>query len=48
MHDARFPPKIPEYFIRMTTNNNDMVLDPFAGSSTTGYVADSLKEMGLY
>ncbi len=43
MHDARFPYKIPEYFIRMTTNSGDLVLDPFAGSSTTGYVANKLK-----
>ena len=25
------------------TNPGDMVLDPFAGSNTTGYVAESLK-----
>lgn len=41
-HPARFPPSLPAFFIRFLTDENDLVLDPFAGSNTTGYVAESL------
>ncbi|KVD68994.1 DNA methyltransferase [Burkholderia ubonensis] len=40
-HPARFPAKLPEFFIRMLTEPNDLVLDIFAGSNTTGQVAES-------
>jgi len=43
IHDARFPSLIPEYFIRLTTNENDIVVDPFCGSGVTGKVASDLK-----
>lgn len=39
-HPARFPAKLPEFFIRMLTNPNDLVIDIFAGSNTTGYVCE--------
>lgn len=42
IHPARFPSQIPEYFIKFLTNENDLVFDPFGGSSTTGYVAENL------
>ena len=42
-HPARFPKALPEFFIRLTTNSRDVVLDPFAGSNTTGWVAQQLK-----
>jgi DNA modification methylase len=42
VHPARFPPLLPEYFIRMLTDKGDTVLDPFAGSFVTGAVAESL------
>lgn len=42
-HPARFPIKLPAYFIRMLTDKNDMVLDPFAGSCATGAAAEALK-----
>lgn len=42
-HPARFPAPLPEYFIRMLTDKNDLVIDPFAGSCVTGEVADRLK-----
>ena len=42
VHPARFPSGIPEYFIRMLTNQGDLVIDPFAGSCVTGEVAESL------
>jgi DNA modification methylase len=39
-HPARFPAKLPEFFIRFLTEKNDLVVDIFAGSNTTGYVAE--------
>jgi site-specific DNA-methyltransferase (cytosine-N4-specific) len=43
IHPARFPPHLPEYFIRFLTDPGDVVLDPFGGSCVTGAVAESLK-----
>ncbi len=43
IHPARFPAALPEYFIRMLTDPSDFVLDPFAGSCTTGEVAERLQ-----
>jgi len=42
LHPARFPSAIPDYFIRFLTDKNDLVVDPFGGSSMTGYVAEKL------
>lgn len=42
IHPARFPPVLPEFFIRMLTAPSDLVVDPFAGSNTTGMVAEQL------
>ncbi len=39
-HPSRFPAKLPEFFIRFLTEPGDVVLDIFAGSNTTGKVAD--------
>lgn len=39
-HPARFPSKLPEFFIRFLTEPNDLVIDIFAGSNTTGAVAE--------
>ena len=39
-HPARFPSELPEFFIRMLTDRGDLVLDPFAGSCTTGEAAE--------
>lgn len=39
-HPARFPAKLPQFFIRMLTDPDDLVLDIFAGSNTTGMVAE--------
>ena len=41
-HPARFPSKLPEFFIKFLTEKNDIVLDIFAGSNTTGAVAENL------
>lgn len=40
-HPARFPAKLPEFFIRMLTQPGDLVLDIFAGSNTTGQSAEA-------
>lgn len=42
VHPARFPAALPEFFIKLVTTAGDIVLDPFAGSNTTGYVAEGL------
>jgi DNA modification methylase len=41
-HPARFPAKLPEFFIKLLTEPGDLVVDIFAGSNTTGVVAESL------
>ncbi len=41
-HPARFPAELPEYFIRMLTDPNDVVIDPFGGSCVTGEVCERL------
>ena len=40
-HPARFPSKLPEFFIRFLTEPSDLVIDIFAGSNTTGAVAET-------
>jgi len=39
-HPARFPIKLPYFFIDFLTEPNDLVLDIFAGSNTTGEAAE--------
>lgn len=41
-HPARFPWRFADFFIKFLTDAKDIVLDPFAGSNTTGYVAEML------
>lgn len=43
IHPARFPALLPKFFIKLLTDPGDLVVDPFAGSNTTGAVAESLK-----
>jgi len=47
IHPARFPALLPKFFIKLLTDANDLVVDPFAGSNTTGAVAESLKRRWL-
>ena len=42
LHPARMPQDVVEFFIKFLTDENDLVLDPFAGSNTTGYVCETL------
>lgn len=46
-HPARFPVRFPEFFIKFLTDEDDWVLDPFAGSNTTGYAASLLNRRWL-
>ncbi|MBP6506141.1 MAG: site-specific DNA-methyltransferase [Opitutaceae bacterium] len=46
-HPARFPPKFPEFFIKYLTEPGDLVVDIFAGSNTTGMVAEGLQRRWL-
>lgn len=43
-HPARFPYDLPDFFIKLcTSQENDLVYDPFAGSNTTGFIAEKNK-----
>lgn len=42
IHPARFPTTLPDFFMRFLTDEGDLVVDPFAGSNTTGMVAENL------
>jgi DNA modification methylase len=42
-HPARMARGIVEFFIKLLTEPKDLVLDPFAGSNTTGETAEGLK-----
>lgn len=46
-HPARFPVKLPAFFIEFLTNPNDLVVDIFAGSNATGEAAEMLKRNWL-
>jgi len=48
-HSAAFPKTLPEWFIKLFTDENDIVLDPFIGSGTTCHVAMALnrKSVGI-
>jgi DNA modification methylase len=40
-HPARFPAELPDFFVRLLTDPDDLVVDPFAGSNVTGQVAEA-------
>jgi len=42
IHPARFPAALPDFFLKFLTDEGDVVVDPFAGSNTTGAVAERL------
>jgi len=46
-HPARFPEKLPEFFIKFLTDPDDLVVDIFGGSNTTGSVAERLERRWL-
>ncbi|MGW7002542.1 DNA-methyltransferase [Streptomyces sp. NPDC054933] len=46
-HPARFPAALPEFFIQMLTDPDDVVMDIFSGSNTTGHTAEKLDRKWL-
>ena len=46
-HPARFPVALPAFFIRLMTLPGQVVLDPFAGTGTTGVAAERLGRQWL-
>lgn len=46
-HPARFPSALPGFFIKFLTDEEDLVLDIFAGSNTTGWTAQALNRNWL-
>jgi DNA modification methylase len=46
-HPARFPAKLPQFFIRMLTEPGDLVVDIFSGSNTTGWISETEKRRWL-
>lgn len=46
-HPARFPKKLPEFFIKFLTDPRDTILDIFAGSNATGEAAEENKRKWL-
>lgn len=46
-HSARFPAELPKFFVKFLTDPKDVVVDIFAGSNTTGQVAEELDRYWL-
>ncbi len=46
-HSAAFPRELPSWFIKLFTEEEDVVLDPFAGSGTTCVAAIDLNRRFL-
>jgi len=46
-HPARFPGALPEFYIKLLTRPSDLVVDPFAGSNTSGAIAERLQRRWL-
>ncbi len=46
-HSAAFPEALPEWFIKLFTQADDTVLDPFMGSGTTNIVAARMRRNSI-
>ena len=46
-HSAAFPESLPEWFIKLFTEQEDVVLDPFMGSGTTNFVAQRMNRNSI-
>ena len=46
-HSATFPEVLPEWFIKLFTKQEDVVLDPFMGSGTTNFVAQRMNRNSI-
>lgn len=47
IHPARMPVALAQFFVQFLTSQQDLVLDPFAGSNTTGAAAELLQRRWL-
>ena len=47
VHPARMPVELPEFFIKFLTDEGDIIMDPFAGSNTTGAAAQQANRRWL-
>jgi site-specific DNA-methyltransferase (cytosine-N4-specific) len=47
LHPARMSTNLASFFVQFLTDEGDLVLDPFAGSNVTGYVAEQLERQWL-
>lgn len=46
-HSATFPEELPEWFIKLFTKEQDIVLDPFMGSGTTLKIASKMRRNSM-
>jgi site-specific DNA-methyltransferase (adenine-specific) len=46
-HSAAFPEELPAWFIKLFTQEGDVVLDPFMGSGTTLFAAEQLQRNSI-
>jgi len=46
-HSAAFPESLPEWFIKLFTQDGNVVLDPFMGSGTTNIVAQRMNRQSI-
>ena len=46
-HSATFPESLPEWFIKLFTEEEDWILDPFMGSGTTIKVAQRMRRNSI-
>ena len=42
-HPARYPADFVRFFLKFLTDEDDLVLDPFAGSNTTGWICEQMR-----
>jgi DNA modification methylase len=46
-HPARYPESLVKFFLNFLTDENDLVVDPFAGSNVTGSACESMNRRWL-